>query len=141
MRVLHKSNSIESPSVRTRNHAYTQVEGEEESEEDIAQDGIPLKQYPTSGSRTKVEDEEAEQEASGIDLRDHEEDDSYDPAVHETRENIQVGLTEEEADMASWVGQPAIKGSTESMRMALLTLSLIGLQFTWGIEMTCMLPS
>jgi hypothetical protein len=36
---------------------------------------------------------------------------------------------EEEDDMAaSWAGQPAIKGSTESMRMALLTFSLIGLQ-------------
>ena len=36
---------------------------------------------------------------------------------------------DEEDDMvASWAGQPAIKGSTESMRMALLTFSLIGLQ-------------
>lgn len=32
------------------------------------------------------------------------------------------------ADMASWAGQPHIKGSSESMRMALLTTSLIGLQ-------------
>lgn len=31
-------------------------------------------------------------------------------------------------DMASWAGQPSIKGSTESMRMALLTMSLIGIQ-------------
>jgi hypothetical protein len=31
-------------------------------------------------------------------------------------------------DMASWAGQPSIKGSTESMRMALLTISLIGIQ-------------
>lgn len=56
---------------------------------------------------------------------------------------------------ASWAGTPSIKGSTESIRMALLTFSLIGLQyvapcpqshpptyqdncrFTWGIEMTC----
>ncbi|KAK4690255.1 hypothetical protein P7C71_g6489, partial [Lecanoromycetidae sp. Uapishka_2] len=29
---------------------------------------------------------------------------------------------------ASWAGTPHIKGSTESMRMALLTFSLIGLQ-------------
>lgn len=36
---------------------------------------------------------------------------------------------EEDDDMAaSWAGQPAIKGSTESVRMALLTFSLIGLQ-------------
>lgn len=31
--------------------------------------------------------------------------------------------------MASWQGQPAVKGSTESMRMALLTFSLVGIQF------------
>lgn len=31
--------------------------------------------------------------------------------------------------MASWAGTPAIKGSTESMRMMLLTFSLIGLQY------------
>ena len=30
---------------------------------------------------------------------------------------------------ASWVGTPSIKGSTESVRMALLTFSLIGLQY------------
>ncbi|KAI1617716.1 major facilitator superfamily domain-containing protein [Exophiala viscosa] len=37
---------------------------------------------------------------------------------------------------ASWSGNPSIKGSTESMRMVLLTFCLIGLQFTWGTEMT-----
>ncbi|EDP52889.1 sucrose transporter, putative [Aspergillus fumigatus A1163] len=37
---------------------------------------------------------------------------------------------------ARWVGSPSIKGKSESMRMALLTFSLLGLQFTWGIEMT-----
>ncbi|KAL2041407.1 hypothetical protein N7G274_005789 [Stereocaulon virgatum] len=41
---------------------------------------------------------------------------------------------------ASWAGTPSIKGSTESIRMALLTFSLIGLQFTWGIEMTYCTP-
>ncbi|CBF83623.1 hypothetical protein AN2982.2 [Aspergillus nidulans FGSC A4] len=40
---------------------------------------------------------------------------------------------------ARWVGSPSIKGRTESMRMALLTFSLLGLQFTWGIEMTCVI--
>ncbi|KAG9238668.1 sucrose transporter [Amylocarpus encephaloides] len=42
--------------------------------------------------------------------------------------------------MASWSGQPHVKGSTEAMRMALLTFSLVGLQFTWGIEMTYCTP-
>ncbi|KAF2261066.1 MFS general substrate transporter [Lojkania enalia] len=41
---------------------------------------------------------------------------------------------------AQWTGTPAIKGSSESMRMALLTASLIGLQFTWGVEMTYCTP-
>ncbi|KAL8730790.1 MAG: hypothetical protein Q9166_003860 [cf. Caloplaca sp. 2 TL-2023] len=41
---------------------------------------------------------------------------------------------------ASWAGTPSIKGSTESIRMALLTFSLVGLQFTWGIEMTYCTP-
>lgn len=41
---------------------------------------------------------------------------------------------------ASWAGTPHVKGSSESMRMALLTFSLIGLQFTWGIEMTYCTP-
>lgn len=30
--------------------------------------------------------------------------------------------------VAQWAGTPSIKGSSESMRMALLTASLIGLQ-------------
>lgn len=32
-------------------------------------------------------------------------------------------------NMASWAGTPVIKGSTESVRMMLLTFSLIGLQY------------
>jgi hypothetical protein len=44
--------------------------------------------------------------------------------------------TERTAEMASWAGQPSVKGSTESMRMALLTFSLVGIQcvylFFWG---------
>ncbi|KAF2012886.1 sucrose transport protein-like protein [Aaosphaeria arxii CBS 175.79] len=39
-----------------------------------------------------------------------------------------------------WSGTPSIKGSTEAMRMALLTTSLIGLQFTWNVEMTYCTP-
>ncbi|PVH88354.1 hypothetical protein DL98DRAFT_509066 [Cadophora sp. DSE1049] len=42
--------------------------------------------------------------------------------------------------MSTWQGQPSVKGSTETMRMALLTFSLVGLQFTWGIEMTYCTP-
>ncbi|CAD6504304.1 BgTH12-06036 [Blumeria graminis f. sp. triticale] len=42
--------------------------------------------------------------------------------------------------MMHWRGESSVKGSTESMRMALLTFSLVGLQFTWGIEMTYCTP-
>lgn len=46
------------------------------------------------------------------------------PEEHEDSEE-KLG---DEKDMASWAGRPSIKGSTESMRMALLTISLIGIQ-------------
>lgn len=42
--------------------------------------------------------------------------------------------------VAQWQGTPSVKGSTESIRMALLTASLIGLQFTWNVEMTYCTP-
>ncbi|KAI5365233.1 Putative MFS transporter superfamily [Septoria linicola] len=40
----------------------------------------------------------------------------------------------------SWTGQPRIRGGTESMRLFLLTFSLIGLQFCWGTEQTYATP-
>lgn len=36
-------------------------------------------------------------------------------------------------EMASWSGQPSVKGSTEAMRMALLTFSMAGLQYVGSI--------
>ncbi|KAF1346736.1 sucrose transport protein [Delphinella strobiligena] len=42
--------------------------------------------------------------------------------------------------IASTSGTPHVKGSSESARMALLTFSLVGLQFTWGTEMTYCTP-
>lgn len=138
MRVLHNDERTVSPSAQRAydNSTVEDREKREETEEreDIDQVGIPLKQYPTSGSRTKVEEPE-EDEHNGdisIELRDHEEDDDFEPDENreedrERRRRSDIEVTDE--DMASWVGQPAIKGSTESMRMALLTLSLIGLQY------------
>ncbi|KAJ5549262.1 hypothetical protein N7513_006496 [Penicillium frequentans] len=41
---------------------------------------------------------------------------------------------------ARWAGTPFIKGKSESTRMMLLTFSLVGLQFTWGTEMTYCTP-
>lgn len=43
--------------------------------------------------------------------------------------------TESAANMASWVGRPSVKGSTETMRMALLTFSLVGLQYGFYISL------
>ncbi|KAI2629864.1 MFS general substrate transporter [Hypoxylon sp. NC1633] len=42
--------------------------------------------------------------------------------------------------MSRWVGQPSIKGSTEAVRMALLTLNTIGITFVWGVEQTYCTP-
>jgi solute carrier family 45 protein 1/2/4 len=36
-----------------------------------------------------------------------------------------------EEEMASFVGQPSIKGSTETTRMALLTFAAVGLQYVY----------
>ena len=41
---------------------------------------------------------------------------------------------------STWAGHPRIRGSTESIRLFLLTLSLIGLQFCWGTEQTYATP-
>lgn len=35
---------------------------------------------------------------------------------------------------AQWQGTPHVKGSSESMRMLLLTFSLIGLQYVYMLE-------
>ncbi|RYP03135.1 hypothetical protein DL764_005342 [Monosporascus ibericus] len=43
-------------------------------------------------------------------------------------------------EMSRWSGQPSIKGSSESMRMLLLTCSTIGISFVWGIEQTYCTP-
>ncbi|KAK3906861.1 general alpha-glucoside permease [Staphylotrichum tortipilum] len=42
--------------------------------------------------------------------------------------------------MATWVGQPRVKGSSETVRMVLLTCVSIGITFTWGVEMTYCTP-
>ncbi|KAK6541170.1 hypothetical protein TWF694_008540 [Orbilia ellipsospora] len=41
---------------------------------------------------------------------------------------------------ATWVGTPSIRGSSNAARMALLTVCLAGVQFTWGIEMAYCTP-
>ncbi|RYP25290.1 hypothetical protein DL767_008468 [Monosporascus sp. MG133] len=43
-------------------------------------------------------------------------------------------------EMSRWSGQPSIEGSSEAMRMLLLTCSTIGISFVWGIEQTYCTP-
>ncbi|KAL8416642.1 hypothetical protein RB596_006978 [Gaeumannomyces avenae] len=42
--------------------------------------------------------------------------------------------------MSTWTGRTAIKGGSETVRMALLTCSHVGVSFTWGVEMTYCTP-
>ncbi|CAJ2501642.1 Uu.00g044950.m01.CDS01 [Anthostomella pinea] len=42
--------------------------------------------------------------------------------------------------MSRWLGQPSIKGSSEAMRMALLTFTTVGITFVWGVEQTYCTP-
>ncbi|OLN94318.1 General alpha-glucoside permease 2, partial [Colletotrichum chlorophyti] len=49
-------------------------------------------------------------------------------------------LEQDPAEMSSWSGQPSIRGSSEAMRMVLLTFNTLGITFTWGIEMTYCTP-
>ncbi|KAL2263757.1 hypothetical protein VTK26DRAFT_5284 [Humicola hyalothermophila] len=42
--------------------------------------------------------------------------------------------------MSTWSGQPKVEGSSETMRMVLLTCVSIGITFTWGVEMTYCTP-
>ncbi|GJC83825.1 general alpha-glucoside permease [Colletotrichum liriopes] len=63
-------------------------------------------------------------------------DDEYDHA-----EDDALVLEEDPAaGMSSWAGQPSIKGSSEAIRMILLTFNTLGITFTWGIEMTYCTP-
>ncbi|OHE91029.1 sucrose transporter, partial [Colletotrichum orchidophilum] len=49
-------------------------------------------------------------------------------------------VEQDPAGMSSWAGQPSIRGSSEAMRMILLTFNTLGITFTWGIEMTYCTP-
>jgi hypothetical protein len=54
-------------------------------------------------------------------------DSSSDDGIDSYKEQGRI-FTARLEDMAQWAGQPTIKGSRESMRMALLTFSIIGIQ-------------
>ncbi|WQF78252.1 Putative MFS transporter superfamily [Colletotrichum destructivum] len=59
---------------------------------------------------------------------------------HDRAEDDALVLEDPVAGMSSWAGQPSIRGSSEAMRMVLLTFNTLGITFTWGIEMTYCTP-
>ncbi|OBR15853.1 sucrose transporter [Colletotrichum higginsianum IMI 349063] len=65
-------------------------------------------------------------------------DDEYDE--YDRAEDDALVLEDPVAGMSSWAGQPSIRGSSEAMRMVLLTFNTLGITFTWGIEMTYCTP-
>lgn len=67
-----------------------------------------------------------------------EQDDDYEGVDEEDCGLIRV--TSRTCEMASWSGQPEIKGRTEWVRMVLLCAVHFGITFTWGVEMTYCTP-
>ncbi|KAK7521008.1 sucrose transporter [Phyllosticta citriasiana] len=51
-----------------------------------------------------------------------------------------IGVGTRTPASSAWTGQPGIKGQSESIRMAYLTASIVGVQFTWGVEMSYCTP-
>ncbi|WYZ34459.1 hypothetical protein EsH8_I_000735 [Colletotrichum jinshuiense] len=74
------------------------------------------------------------------DSDDDEDDGDDDHDDHDDDEGDALVLEQDPAGMSSWAGQPSIKGSSEAMRMVLLTFNTLGITFTWGIEMTYCTP-
>ncbi|KAF5026549.1 hypothetical protein F66182_1338 [Fusarium sp. NRRL 66182] len=64
--------------------------------------------------------------------------DSLDRDGHDSYDYTHQGHNS--ANMASWSGQPAVRGNSEAVRMILLSFVTIGITFTWGIEMTYCTP-
>ncbi|KAK2754984.1 sucrose transport protein [Colletotrichum kahawae] len=74
----------------------------------------------------------------GVDEREDSDDDDDDDS--DNAEDDALVLEQDPAEMSSWSGQPSIRGSSEAMRMVLLTFNTLGITFTWGIEMTYCTP-
>ncbi|KAF4829068.1 General alpha-glucoside permease [Colletotrichum tropicale] len=75
--------------------------------------------------------------ARGVGERGDSDDDDDDS---DNAEDDALVLEQDPAEMSSWSGQPSIRGSSEAMRMILLTFNTLGITFTWGIEMTYCTP-
>ncbi|KAJ4407809.1 hypothetical protein N0V85_004321 [Neurospora sp. IMI 360204] len=61
-------------------------------------------------------------------------------ASAEQQDNSGSDSEGENVEMSTWRGKPSVKGSTETMRMLLLTCVSVGITFTWGVEMTYCTP-
>lgn len=66
--------------------------------------------------------EHQEEEEAGSDNWDRDWDES-------SAQDITTVLEEDPEDMARWLGQAAVKGSSETMRMALLSIAQAGMTF------------
>lgn len=77
------------------------------------------------GKHIKADQEEEEEEGeTWIEDRDWEDEEGSHATANE--DDILV-LEEDPTDMSSWAGQPSVKGSSEVMRMVLLTFSSVGM--------------
>ncbi|KAK3397743.1 hypothetical protein B0T20DRAFT_230342 [Sordaria brevicollis] len=61
-------------------------------------------------------------------------------ASSEQEDNSGSDSERETVEMSTWRGEPSVKGTTETMRMLLLTCVSVGITFTWGVEMTYCTP-
>ncbi|KAF4999268.1 hypothetical protein FDECE_11562 [Fusarium decemcellulare] len=99
-----------------------------------SQNASPPIRTPDSSSAETRSHSRSSGEIDLVDHRDHSSDRS-------SRDSYDYGRDRyNPANMASWSGQPAIKGSSEAVRMVLLNFVTIGITFTWGIEMTYCTP-
>lgn len=89
----------------------------------------PDPNHSTNFGAPSSQAEAAIEEALGEEVKAADEEDEDEDEF----ENQSQGDIDQDT-MSSWSGQPAIKGSSESMRMALLTFSMIGLQYGYLIS-------
>ena len=76
-------------------------------------------------------DENDSDDASDCELPssvDTDDDDEHDDE-HDERDSYIHRVDGDPAAMASWIGQPSVKGRSEAMRMILLTFTSIGITF------------
>ncbi|ERS98621.1 solute carrier family 45, member 1/2/4 [Sporothrix schenckii 1099-18] len=76
---------------------------------------------------------------SGTEYDDERPDRTPSPELH-GHSHLFFGVGRTPETMASWSGQPSVKGATETTRMMLLTAASMGIAFTWGVEMTYCTP-